>query len=247
VKKIDYCSELKRCEAIIERNLKTFIDVGNALLEIRDNRLYRDTHKTFEAYCHERWGWKRDYVNKQIRAAEVARNLGTMVPKSSQVSDFKPTSEHLDTMVSKPTQVSDFKPTSERQLRPLANLKPAAQRQIWTQAVKESNGRAPTAAIVNHIKHKRIRPMNIKPSLPDINTVKQNVGRDINKILDFDDPLLGRLKELIKYKDELSDFARLDLANTLEAVADRFVQYADELYPKKDRKHSKVTVEARIN
>jgi hypothetical protein len=117
VKEIDYCSELKRCEAIIERNLKTFIDVGNALLEIRDNRLYRDTHKTFEAYCHERWGWKRNYVNKQIQAAEVAQNLGTIVPKSSQGFDFKP--------------------TSESQLRPLANLKPAAQRQIWTQAVVE--------------------------------------------------------------------------------------------------------------
>jgi hypothetical protein len=227
VKEIDYCSELKRCEAIIERNLKTFIDVGNALLEIRDNRLYRGTHKTFEAYCRERWGWNRSHSYRLIDAAQISKNLSPMGDKSAQVSDFKP--------------------TSERQLRPLANLKPAAQRQIWTQAVKESNGRAPTAAIVNHIKHKRIRPMNIKPSLPDINTVKQNVGRDINKILDFDDPLLGRLKELIKYKDELSDFARLDLANTLEAVADRFVQYADELYPKKDRKHSKVTVEARIN
>jgi hypothetical protein len=218
VKEIDYCSELKRCEAIIERNLKTFINVGNALLNIRDNRLYRDTHKTFETYCRERWGWSKTHANRLVEAASVTQNLT-------------------------PTGVI---PTNERQLRPLANLKPAAQRQIWTQAVKESNGRAPTAALVNQIKY-RIRPMDIKPSIPDINTVKQNLGRDINRIFDFDDPLLGRLKELIKFKNELSDFARLDLANTLEAVADRFMHYADELYAKKDRKQSKATVEARIN
>ncbi len=32
---------LNNCERIIERGLNTFVDVGLALLEIRDNRLYR--------------------------------------------------------------------------------------------------------------------------------------------------------------------------------------------------------------
>jgi hypothetical protein len=40
-----------------------------------------DDFHTFEAYCRERWGWGRNYVNKQIAAAEVAANLGTNVPK----------------------------------------------------------------------------------------------------------------------------------------------------------------------
>ena len=31
-----------------ERGLETFVDVGLALMEIRDRRLYRDTHATFE-------------------------------------------------------------------------------------------------------------------------------------------------------------------------------------------------------
>jgi hypothetical protein len=28
---------------------------GTALLEVRDRRLYRETHATFEDYCRERW------------------------------------------------------------------------------------------------------------------------------------------------------------------------------------------------
>ena len=50
---------LAECEAVIERGQQTFIEVGQALMEIRDSRLYRETHATFEAYCNERWGWTR--------------------------------------------------------------------------------------------------------------------------------------------------------------------------------------------
>ncbi len=35
--------------------VQTFYEVGNALLQIRDERLYRQTHSTFEEYCREKW------------------------------------------------------------------------------------------------------------------------------------------------------------------------------------------------
>jgi protein gp37 len=70
-------------EATIERGLSTFIEVGNALVEIRDERLYHEQgFRTFEDYCRQRWGWGRNYANKQIAAARVIQNLGTTVPKS---------------------------------------------------------------------------------------------------------------------------------------------------------------------
>ena len=72
---------LPELERVIERGQQTFIEVGRALLEIRDRRLYRETHATFEAYCRERWGWGRRYVNRQIVAAQVARTLGPIGPK----------------------------------------------------------------------------------------------------------------------------------------------------------------------
>lgn len=93
---------LEECESIIERGLASFIEVGEALLRVRDQRLYRSTHKTFQGYCRERWGWSRRYVNYQIQAAVVVRNLGTGVPI----------------------------PETEKQARALAQLPPEEQRRI---------------------------------------------------------------------------------------------------------------------
>jgi hypothetical protein len=47
-------SRLETLERVIESGLRTFVEVGEALMEIRDQRLYQDA--TFEDYCRERWG-----------------------------------------------------------------------------------------------------------------------------------------------------------------------------------------------
>jgi hypothetical protein len=73
--------KLSELESVIERGVQTFAEVGDALAEIRDGRLYRQTHGTFEDYCRERWGFQRNYANKIISAADVIGALGTVVPK----------------------------------------------------------------------------------------------------------------------------------------------------------------------
>jgi site-specific DNA-methyltransferase (adenine-specific) len=73
-------SRLGELEQVVERGLRTFVEVGNALREIRDSRLYRETHATFEDYCRERWGWSRRHANRQIEAADVAVALGPTGP-----------------------------------------------------------------------------------------------------------------------------------------------------------------------
>jgi hypothetical protein len=45
-----------RLEAIVQPGLATFVEVGNALAEIRDRRLHRDTHRSFETYVRDWWG-----------------------------------------------------------------------------------------------------------------------------------------------------------------------------------------------
>ncbi len=107
-------------EGIIERGLKNFIEVGNALLEIRDSRLYRKTHSTFEEYCRERWQISNRHANRLIEAAEIATNLGPIGPI----------------------------PTYESQVRPLASLEPDQQREVWKEAVEKSSSGKPTAAQV---------------------------------------------------------------------------------------------------
>ena len=47
---------LTDCEEVIEQGMETFFEVGDALLKIRDCRLYRESHATFDEYCRDRWG-----------------------------------------------------------------------------------------------------------------------------------------------------------------------------------------------
>lgn len=109
-------SQLAANEGIIREGLTTFFAVGNALLEIRDRRLYRAEFGTFESYCRERWNINRDYANKLIGSAKVVANLDTI----------------------------ESKPTREAQVRPLTKLPPEQQKEAWRAAVETSGG-DPTA------------------------------------------------------------------------------------------------------
>jgi len=56
---------------------KTFVEVGNALACIRNERLYRATHKTFEAFCKEKWGYNSSRARQLIAATETAKSVTT--------------------------------------------------------------------------------------------------------------------------------------------------------------------------
>jgi len=65
--------DIKKLEDVVERGKLRFIEVGAALLRIRDARLYKQRgFSTFDAYCKKQWGWGSNYANKQIRASEIA-------------------------------------------------------------------------------------------------------------------------------------------------------------------------------
>lgn len=71
----DTAQRLAHCENVISRGLQTFIEVGEALLTIRNNRLYRHSHDTFDNYCQERWGWTAGRARQLIGAAQTATNV----------------------------------------------------------------------------------------------------------------------------------------------------------------------------
>jgi ParB family chromosome partitioning protein len=123
---IDESHELERCEVVIKQGLKTFIEVGEALFIIRDKRLYRREFNTFEDYCQEKWSMPRRHVNRMIAASETIINLGPIGP---------------------------ILPESESQVRPLTNLEPEIQKEVWKEVVKQSEEtRQPiTAAKVQEI------------------------------------------------------------------------------------------------
>ncbi len=80
--------------------------VANALLEIRDSRLYRQQFPTFEAYCRERWGIGLRYSNRLIAAAEVVGALGAIAPMPATESQARPLTRRF--------AHSDFSPAQKK-------------------------------------------------------------------------------------------------------------------------------------
>lgn len=72
---------LAECEDIIEKHLTEFYEVGFALMRIKDQELYRENYKTFEEYCHEKWGFSRPRAYQLMKAYEVHEDLSTIVDK----------------------------------------------------------------------------------------------------------------------------------------------------------------------
>ena len=80
-------------EKRIERGMSVFREVGEALAEIRDGRLYRETHATFDQYVRERWQFDRQRAYQLIGAAEVARAIPADLPQpmnEAQVRELVP-------------------------------------------------------------------------------------------------------------------------------------------------------------
>ena len=95
-------TRLAECEQVIERGLGTFVEVGEALLEIRDSRLYRESHRTFEDYCRERWGMSRVRAHQLIDGADVVALLTTVntpTPASERVArELAPLADEPETL-----------------------------------------------------------------------------------------------------------------------------------------------------
>jgi hypothetical protein len=87
---LDESKRLIELEKIIEAGRQTFrqtfIEVGTALAEIRDSRLYKSDSKTFEDYCVQKWGFKKSYAYQLIESSTVAKSV-------SAIADIKTESQ----------------------------------------------------------------------------------------------------------------------------------------------------------
>ncbi len=117
-------TELEQYEVIISRGLKTFVEVGAALLAIRDSKLYRQEYGTFEDYCGKKWQISNEYARLNMRAAEVVMNL------------------------QKTPTIVGVLPATESQARPLAGLPAEVQPIIWQRSLDTAPHGKVTAAHV---------------------------------------------------------------------------------------------------
>ena len=62
---------LEYLEDMIDKGMKTFMDVGRALSEIQSAKLYRGQFGSFEDYCKDRWHFSGNYGRCLIEATKV--------------------------------------------------------------------------------------------------------------------------------------------------------------------------------
>lgn len=126
-------------EATIEQGLNSFVEVGNALIQIKIGKRYREAgYPTFEDYCSQRWGISRQQGNRLVAAAATHETLANALPEAGE--PVGPT---------KPEPVGSTLPTSESQARPLTSLRDDQKVEAWQRAVTKADGAQPTAAQVS--------------------------------------------------------------------------------------------------
>lgn len=69
------------CKAI-SKDLPAFIRVGAYLVELKGLEVYKETHKTFEAFIFDQFGFERAQAYRLIDAATVSANLSPIGDKS---------------------------------------------------------------------------------------------------------------------------------------------------------------------
>lgn len=129
---------------VVDRGIKSFFEVGMALSEIRESRLYRETHDNFEDFCRERWDIGKTYAHGQIQAYHVVenvRNCGAIIP------------------------------ANEAQARPLTMFETDDQIDIWNivlEKANENNGKI-TASLVSSVVAEYLRK-TVKEKIEDRKT-----------------------------------------------------------------------------
>lgn len=203
---------IEELEEVIGRGLETFVEVGDALAEVRDAKLYLQFHPTFEAYCSERWGLTRKRAYDLIGAAESVNELSPMG----------------DTP----------KPTNERQARELAPLKGQPESAAAAmRAANEATGGKPTAkAIADAVKDEKAKQQqkaDDNAAIRDLNDKYQPEGFDPKaneRLLEERGRWSTNCREIGKLRDAASFLAdhKSDLTPRLIEQAERAYAWLDE-------------------
>lgn len=143
-------NKLATCEELIQQSADEMVA---QLKVIRDERLYRADHATFEEYCQSRWNMTRQHVNNLISHKETIKTIADTAP-------------NLETIVSKMPE------TATREIR---DLPVEAQAEIVEKVVE--SGQKPTAKNVKAAREK-VTQEKTAPE-PQASIVRDGAGREV--------------------------------------------------------------------
>lgn len=172
-------NDLAEYEATIAQHIEGALLCADALAAIRDRKLYRKTHKTFENYCQARWQFSARRARQILLAHETA-----------QIAGAEPG-------------------TPESHLRPLVGLPPEQIKAVWTEATKTAPGGRITAAHVKATREKRqnmgtVVPISQPPS-PQLPPPKLPASRPPIDAGSREEQLKAEAKEAIAKVQKLID------------------------------------------
>ncbi len=180
---------------------QAFVIAGDALKRLRDRKLYRETHKTFESYVKERFDFSRSAAYYLIDASEVVNNL-----KCQQIVD-----KNISTKVL---------PSKESHCRPLAKLSPVEQTRAWEKAVEKADGKIPSSRLIKEAVREIKSVDNVKPTQsktePSFKEVDYKAGLGLEYTVRLDEETYKRLQA---YQDRIGSATKTGaIARLLDGV-----------------------------
>lgn len=114
----------------ISGGLDRLVTAAECLRDLRDARLYRNTHGTFEEFCRDEFALTRQMINKRIAAADAFRGLS-------------------DAAFGK----ADFPklPENEAQVAELSSAPEAKRAEVWIRAVEKAGGVQPSTRLIRQV------------------------------------------------------------------------------------------------
>ena len=204
---------------------QAFFVAGQALKLLRDKRLYRETHSTFESYVRDRFDFTKRAAYYLIDAHEVVNNLKAVLP--STPSDDAGSLLKSEQIVH--LNKSTILPTRESQCRNLAGHPPEIQRRAWVRAVELAGGnKVPPARLVKQAVReitqsddsKQNSTLKVKGSVePSFREVNYSAGIGVEYTVRFDEETYYRLQA---YQDKIKTATKSGaVARLLDAIAEQ--------------------------
>lgn len=184
-------ARLAELEAIVERSAQAVWDMAEALREIREDRLYKATHKTWVAYVSERWGISEAWANNAIAGTEIRALLR-----------------------SKNHGPGHGLPTTVSQARVLQPVPDADKPKVWQQAVQraeldgkpEPSKRDVAAAV------KRYKEETTLPQPDPTEAARRDARTAVNDVSRYADNLISALRRALDGIDHLPEQEQESLA-----------------------------------
>lgn len=202
---IQELERLKECELVIKTGLETFYQVGQALLEIQESKLYRQEFNTFEDYLQGRWNFGKSYAYRLMDSANVISNL-----KKLPIGDI---------------------PTNENQTRYLSQLDDSLQSYVWNNIVntfETITGKVVEQEVKKHKQlNEAVKEVKSKPMLYQFET-QDDLIEHAKSLIPASAPII-EVKEVIKHVEIIKDGELMDTINENKDKITTLENYVNQL------------------